>query len=358
MKLRRYILSITLTICALCAQAQSDLDFGSAVWDFGTIGESEGPVTHTFTGRNRSDRPLVILRVVSTCGCTVPEYSREPVLPGGEAAIRVTFDPANRPGVFDRELTVFDTRRRKVATLRIRGTVEERPKSLEELYPVEAGALRLERNLCPFGTLCHGRTAEDAVGLCNPTDRTVRLGLVPLRTSGLAQVEAPAEIGAGERAEIRLRYTIPEDSERYGTVEELFALHVDGRETPVRLLVHGIAADNPDRPGEEASGRGELERHTLRFGVVKRDAEPQRTLFRLRNTGGGHLTIRAVECSEGIGCSLRPGDRIAPGTAIEAYAELDPARRPYGYVAGSILLVTDDPARPARRLRVTAVVEE
>ncbi|MFR6415865.1 MAG: DUF1573 domain-containing protein [Alistipes shahii] len=47
-------------------------------WDFGTIRESDGRVSHTFTGVNRGDKPLVILDVVTSCGCTVPEFSRQP----------------------------------------------------------------------------------------------------------------------------------------------------------------------------------------------------------------------------------------------------------------------------------------
>lgn len=347
-----------LAMCSLCASAQQSLVFEPAEWDFGSVRESDGPVSHTFTAHNRSDRPLVILRVVSTCGCTVPEYSREPILPGRSATVRITFDPTGRPGAFDRELAVFDSDRRKVATLRIRGTVEERPKSLGELYPIEAGALRLERNLCPFGNLCHGRTAEITVGVANPTHRAVRLELIPLRESGLLETEAPAEIGPDDRSEIRLRYTLPEESERYGTIEDLFALRVDGHETPVRLLAHGIAVDNPDRPDEALGAKAVLDRATLRFGVLKRGATPRRCAFRLANDGAGPLVVRAVETEGTVVCSLRPGDTVASGDALNAFAELNPAETEYGFVSGRITLVTNDPSRPVRRLRFTAVVEE
>ena len=79
--------------------------------DFGSIREADGAVTCTFTGVNRGTKPVVLLDVVTSCGCTVPEYSRKPVLPGASTRIVVTYDPANRPGRFSKELAVYSSRR-------------------------------------------------------------------------------------------------------------------------------------------------------------------------------------------------------------------------------------------------------
>ena len=78
----RVIFLILLTLCALTASAQEHLSFRPDTWDFGTIRETDGRVSHTFTGVNRGDSPLVILDVVTTCGCTVPDFSKKPILPG------------------------------------------------------------------------------------------------------------------------------------------------------------------------------------------------------------------------------------------------------------------------------------
>lgn len=358
MRLARIITYITLILCSLYAHGQAPLRFDSAEWDFGTIREADGPVSHTFVGRNTSDRPIVILRVVSSCGCTVPEYSQKPILPGETARIRVTFDPANRPGIFSKNLTVFDSQRQKIAELRLRGSVIGREKSLEELYPLEAGPLRLTQNLCTFAYLVHGRHAEATVGIANPTGRTVQLQLVPTRRSGLLRVEAPATLHPGERAEIRLRYELPDPCDRYGTVEDLLTLRIDGRDAPIQLMTHGIAVDNPDRPNENFTPKAEIDKYIIKFGVLKHDTAPQQQPFRLTNTGDGPLVIRAVECDGGVGCTLRAGQTIDPGASLTAYATLDPARQEYGFVSGRITVVTNDPAHPMRRLRITAVVAE
>ena len=101
--MKKFIILIFCTLRALAAPAQEALVFTPDAWDFGTIREEQGRVSHTFTGENRSERPVVILDVVTSCGCTVPQFSRKPVLPGEKTQITVTFDPANRPGTFSKE---------------------------------------------------------------------------------------------------------------------------------------------------------------------------------------------------------------------------------------------------------------
>lgn len=102
MTLKRFIPLIILTLYAVTAAAQSQLTFSCQEWDFGTIREADGPVSHTFTGENTGDRPLVILDVVTSCGCTVPDFSKRPILPGQKADIGVRFDPATGRAVFRR----------------------------------------------------------------------------------------------------------------------------------------------------------------------------------------------------------------------------------------------------------------
>ncbi len=355
---KRFTASIFLIICVLCGYAQQPLRFTPDEWDFGTIREADGPVSHTFTGTNVSESPVVILHIFSSCGCTVPEFSRKPVLPQETAQIKVTYDPANRPGAFSKELTVFDAGRNKIGTLRIRGMVEEREKTLAELYPVEAGTLRLTQNLCTFAYLHHGRPAEATVGIANPNSRPVRLELAADRSSGFLEADYPRELAAGERAEITLKYDLPENSTRYGTVEDVLRLRIDGREAPVRLMAHGIAVDNPELSDEIYAPKAEIDKYMLKFGVLKRGEGLQKKAFRLTNAGLGALTVRAVETEGGVGCTLRTGRRIEAGKSVTAYATVDPAQQEHGLVSGRITVITDDPARPMRRLRVTAVVEE
>ena len=63
-------------------------------YDFGKIKQNV-PAVYTFEITNKSDKPLVIENAHATCGCTVPEYQKEPIAPGKTAKIKVQYNAAN-----------------------------------------------------------------------------------------------------------------------------------------------------------------------------------------------------------------------------------------------------------------------
>ena len=244
MTARRHILLTLLALCAFATAAQAQLVFTPDTWDFGTIRETDGRVSHTFTGENRGNTPVVILDVVTTCGCTVPQFTKRPIRPGEKTTVKVTFDPANRPGAFTKELGVYSSERKKVATLTIRGNVTPRMKSTEELYPVDAGGgLRLSTTLNAFSYIRPGQQVQSAIGYANTSGKTIRLELRPLESSGLLTVTAPREIAPGEQGSINVAYLIPEADPRYGTLRDALEVRVDGRTNGTAIVTHGIGID-------------------------------------------------------------------------------------------------------------------
>ena len=91
--------------------------------DFGYIKEAKGAVSHTFELKNTGDKPLVILQVVTSCGCTRPEFPTKPIKPGKTAKIKVTFNPAGRSGAFMKPVKVKTSGDEGRTTLTIRGTI-------------------------------------------------------------------------------------------------------------------------------------------------------------------------------------------------------------------------------------------
>ncbi len=67
---------------AVFSQSKADMEFKKTEHNFGTIKEEIGAVTTQFEFTNKGNSPLVIHRVTTSCGCTTPGYTREPVLPG------------------------------------------------------------------------------------------------------------------------------------------------------------------------------------------------------------------------------------------------------------------------------------
>lgn len=72
--------------------------------DFAKIGQGT-PVTATFKFKNTGKIPLVISGVQASCGCTTPDYSKEPIAPGESGFVMATYNAAN-PGAFHKSVTV------------------------------------------------------------------------------------------------------------------------------------------------------------------------------------------------------------------------------------------------------------
>ena len=95
-----------------------------SVHNFGTVKEADGKVSHTFTIKNEGSAPLVIVNVSASCGCTTPEWTKEPIQAGKTGTVKVTYDPKNRPGSFMKTVRVYGSGMKNGFILTIRGNVE------------------------------------------------------------------------------------------------------------------------------------------------------------------------------------------------------------------------------------------
>ncbi|NLM92705.1 MAG: DUF1573 domain-containing protein [Bacteroidales bacterium] len=99
--------------------------FNNKVHDYGTI-EQGGDGTCEFEFTNAGKEPIVLTSVRSSCGCTIPEWSREPVLPGQTSVIKVKYD-TRRLGVINKVIIVNSNAINSTVILRITGNVVEKP---------------------------------------------------------------------------------------------------------------------------------------------------------------------------------------------------------------------------------------
>ncbi len=81
------------------------MEFEETKFDFGTMQEGE-KVEHVFTFTNTSINPLTITNARGSCGCTVPEWPREPIAPGATSEIRVKFDSKGKKGPNNKTVTI------------------------------------------------------------------------------------------------------------------------------------------------------------------------------------------------------------------------------------------------------------
>ena len=109
------------------ANAQAKIEFKTDIIDYGEITKgSDGLRIFEFT--NTGNEPLMISNAKGSCGCTVPEWPREPIAPGETGVIKVKYD-TKRVGPFGKSVTLqSNAKNAPTKTIRIKGTVEAAPK--------------------------------------------------------------------------------------------------------------------------------------------------------------------------------------------------------------------------------------
>ena len=113
-----------------------EITFKETNHDFGNI-EFKGNGSYEFVFINTGNEPLILTQPKSSCGCTVPEWPRQPILPGESNVIKVTYKNTDRPGSFNKYVTVFSNALiNKEVKLHIKGTI------LAE--PTDAAPLKIE----------------------------------------------------------------------------------------------------------------------------------------------------------------------------------------------------------------------
>ena len=102
---------------------QPVITFEKTEHDFGTILQGER-VTYTFHFTNTGNVPLLISSVNSSCGCTVGDFSRDPIAPGKSGTIKATYDSKGHHGFQSRTLTVVTNTNPNKTVLRLKANVK------------------------------------------------------------------------------------------------------------------------------------------------------------------------------------------------------------------------------------------
>lgn len=118
--------TISVAPTAQTSLTADNMAFKDLTHDFGTV--PEGPdATYEFVFTNTGKEPIIIEKAQPSCGCTVPSFPKEPIMPGTKGTINVAYHSKGRPGAFTKNITVVSNAGTKMLT--IKGNVEKAPTS-------------------------------------------------------------------------------------------------------------------------------------------------------------------------------------------------------------------------------------
>lgn len=119
------------------------LIFKEETHNFGEL--SEGPqATYEFKFTNTGKEPLILSKVQASCGCTTPSWPKEPILPGKDGVIVVTYNTQGRPGPFTKSITINSNADTPTKTIFIKGEVVKEDPS--KSVPMEQPSMLAPKN--------------------------------------------------------------------------------------------------------------------------------------------------------------------------------------------------------------------
>ena len=358
--MKKILLSILLLSFFISSAQQSEqISFEESVHDFGIIKEEDGAATYEFKFINNGTEPITIVTVKASCGCTTPGWSKEPIAPGEAGYIKAQYNTKNRPGPFNKSLTVTtDLEVEKTKRLYIKGQVTPKPKSLEEEFPVAMGGLRVKYQSFNLGSVVmKDEPTVKSYEVYNATDSAI---------SFLAQVDKPKYISISfepevlppkSKGEITLTYDAKNRND-YGFVSDNVVIHTD--ETVASDKSFSVYATLKEY--FEPMSREELdqapslviENAIYDFGKIKQ-GEKMTATFVLTNMGKQDLNIRKAKSTCDCLVAKLKKTTIKPGKSTELELVFDSTDR-RGIQQKSVSIFSNDPKKSAQRVTVKASV--
>lgn len=111
------------TVEAADTASAAKFEFAETSFDFGTV-EAGEKVSHAYSFTNTGSSSLIISNAQASCGCTVPEWTKEPIAPGETGEIQVVFNSQGRSGKQNKTITVHANTNPSVAQLYLTGEVK------------------------------------------------------------------------------------------------------------------------------------------------------------------------------------------------------------------------------------------
>ena len=120
------LLMMLASLVAYAQQEQPEIKFDKTVHNFGTFSEKTPVQTAVFAFTNIGKAPLIINQAIASCGCTIPSYTKEPIMPGEKGTVTVTYNGKGKfPGHFKKSITIRTNGKVEMVRLYIEGDMKE-----------------------------------------------------------------------------------------------------------------------------------------------------------------------------------------------------------------------------------------
>ena len=310
-------------------------------FDFGRILEDNGVVQHKFLFTNTGSEPLMVTNVRTTCGCTVPSWTKDPVQPGKEGYVEIEFNPRNHPGTFHKTVQVQSSAQNSNMFLTISGTVIP-PMKMENL-PNKLGELNVKSNHINLGYLYKGETGIENMIIANNTKIPIEVGFKNI-PDYLSLIPDPPVLNPGEYGQVEVQYNTTKIND-WDVVIDQIPVEINGKEDKkAQLTITANIREDFRNLTEEQMAIAPVasyKEESFDYDTITSD-KPVDCQFLIRNEGQSDLIIRAVKPTCGCTAVKPKKSTLTPGDSTYIDAVFYPKGRT-GEFKNGITIITNDP---------------
>ena len=356
-KILLILLSFTLFVSTNAQTKKAKIIFEEKFHNFGTFNEEAGPQTYVFKFNNSGNKALILSSVEASCGCTTPEWPRYPIAMGKSGEIIVTYDSRNRPGPFDKSITIKSNADTPIIVLKIKGNVIPRKKTTQDLYPEEIMGLRLQDKHIAFTKVYSTKTKQESIKILNTTNKDIKIEFsnIPQHIKIWAE---PKILKPKQQGKIIAIYNAKLKKD-WGFVIDKVNMKINGKSNGrTRLSISAsIEEDFTKMTASQIANAPKLviDNKVYNFGAIK-NGEKKSHIFTLTNKGKTNLIIRKIKSN--CGCTIAKIDKtiIKPNESIKLKTTFDSVGRS-GIQNKSIIIITNDPKNNSVRLKIKGNVQ-
>jgi len=350
MKRISLLLTSLFLFCIWVGAQNEAISFNETEHDFGVIGEKDGTASFDFVMTNNSSEAIVITRVTTTCGCTTPNWTKEPIERGKTGTITVSYSPLGRVGPIAKTITVY-VNQMPPAYLKIKGNVVRGTMKIvpEEVYPEAVGNYLFKTKELDFGQVGWKEMRTIRLEVYNNSDAPITQKIIKI-PKYLSVDFNPAVLPPKTGAIIDVHLNV-QDENFFGNLSGEITLQIneDRHSLPFSATILDDFSQWPASKKENA-GKINVSMSEINFGNFS--SGYSRTL-KISNSGKSLLNIRAIQSSDPSITVSKTKFGVNPGEIAEIKINAD-NKKIQSNLSSTLAIITDDPIRPVYEVSVVA----
>ncbi|WP_321335185.1 DUF1573 domain-containing protein [uncultured Bacteroides sp.] len=334
-------------IVCLSVYSQPHISSNKETHNFGQI-KWKKPVTVQYTITNTGNKVLVLTNVTTSCGCTVADWTKDPIEPGKKGVVSATFD-AKALGHFDKTVGIYSNAQPSLVYLNFVGEVVEEVKDFTKTHPYLIGKIRIDHNTIDFTDVNRNDNPQIVLSVVNLSDKPYEPELMHLPPY-LKMSKKPNVLLRGKRGTLTLTLDAKQLVDLGLTQTSVYLARFAGdkvneeNEIPVSVVLL------PDFSGLSKQARANapairLSETTVDFSSLLAKKNKASHDIVITNTGKSMLVIQKLQVfNPAVGVKLKK-TQLNPGESTKLGVRLSKKGINQKRLL-KILMITNDPVQP------------